>query len=128
MIPFSWPMLIYFCLVQTVLGAALGLGVGFVISRFSLPRTPLIFGDLMLGVVGMLAATFISGWAGEKVVNAGQGLLVWDSNWSVKPWRTSLADSGLLLAIIAVAGLVACWHIVYGFNRAGSRGGGGSRV
>jgi len=127
MLPFSWPMLIYFSLVLSVLGAVLGLGAGFVINHFSLPRAPLIFGDLVLGVVAAFAATFISGWAGEEVANPGQGFLVWDSTWTIKPWRTTLADGELLLAVLIVTGLVASWHIVYRFNSAGNRGASGSR-
>ena len=108
-----WQVLVIFIIIWMIIGLLAGVMTGLVFQFVLGKRLKQLLVSAILGIVGAIVATSVSGWASEKTYNAGAHRhFLWDPNSQVINWRTFLAENRMLLVVISAVLLVTLWHIV----------------
>ena len=101
-----WQVLVIFIIIWMIIGLLSGVITGLVFQVVLGKRLKQLVVSAILGLVGAIVGTSISGWASEKTYNAGSHRrFLWDPNGQLINWRTLLAENRMVL-------VVTLWHVI----------------
>jgi uncharacterized membrane protein YeaQ/YmgE (transglycosylase-associated protein family) len=96
-----------------IIGLLTGLLTGLVFQFILGKRLKQLVASAILGIVGAVIGTSVSGWASERTYNAGAHRhFLWDPDGRLINWRTFLTENRMLLVVICAVLLVTLWHVV----------------
>jgi uncharacterized membrane protein YeaQ/YmgE (transglycosylase-associated protein family) len=95
-----------------IIGLLAGVMTGLVFQFLLGKRLKQLLVSAILGIVGAIIGTSVSGWASEKTYNAGaHRYFLWDPDGRLINWRTFLAENEMLLVVVCAVLLVTLWHV-----------------